>query len=451
MRRYFVVLALWAYVSHAHAQSTPQSPPPVEIPTALAAPTVGIGPRGNDYPAENVSVDLGGRVQFDVVDYALPQAFRQSLGGSPPLAPGVSFRRLRLDASGSIFRNTDYMLQIDFVNAIRLGPGGPPSTDVAVPTDAWIAFRELPYFGTVKIGNQKAPLSFEHLTSSRYLPFLERSLGFDAFAENFNNGFSPGISASDTAFEKRATWAVGVFKNTRSAFGYNVGDDETDITGRLTGLPIADDEGERLLHLGLGTSTRDADDGQGRHRARLDARNSPSAISTLIADTGLYTTARQYLVVPELAAVYGPFSMLAEYYASWEVDTVVTTNGVAASQGTSYLSSWYVEGHVFLTAERQAYNRNAGVFGAVKPNCPAAWGRHGITGRGAWQLTARYSELDLNDRLIRGGRARSYTAGVNWFLNQYVKLQANVFYTQRYESDTNGGLVGFASRLAFDF
>ena len=450
MRR-CVVVALWAVASYAQAQSPPESPPPVEIPPVLTNPTVGPGPRGNDYPAENVTVHLGGRIQFDAVDYALPRAFRQSLPGTSPLAAGVSFRRMRLDASGSLFQHADYMLQLDFANAIRLGPGGPASTDVVVPTDAWIAFREVPFFGSIKVGNQKAPISFEHLTSSRYLPFLERSLGFDAFAEGFNNGFSPGVSASDTAFEKRATWALGLFKTTRNPFGFNVGDGEFDVTGRLTALPIADDEGDRLLHVGLGASARDPDDGFVRHRARLDARNSPSALSSLIADTGLVAASGQYLVVPEVAAVVGPFSGQAEYYASWANRTVVVDRGVGVSQGTRFLSSWYVEGHVFLTGERQGYNRGAGVFGAVKPLSPAAWTRGGITGWGAWQLTARYSELDLNDRLVRGGRARSYTAGVNWFLNPYVKLQANVFYTQRYESETNGGLVGFASRLAFDF
>src|SRR4029077_8486738 len=91
---------------------------------------------------------------------------------------------------------------------------GYSSTDVAVPTDAWVTFKNLPIIGNIRVGNQKPLYSFEHLTSSRYLNFLERSLGFDAFAEGFDNGFEPGITVYDTYLDKRGTWGLGVFKNT---------------------------------------------------------------------------------------------------------------------------------------------------------------------------------------------------------------------------------------------
>ena len=90
----------------------------------------------------------------------------------------------------------------------------------------------------------------------------------------------------------------------------------------------------------------------------------------------------------------------------------------------------------------------------MKPLNPVNWSRSGFKSWGAWQLTARYTYLDLNDKMIVGGRANDLTVGLNWFLNQYMKVQWNYFLTDRQgDSNTNGnGLInGFATRLAFDF
>jgi phosphate-selective porin OprO/OprP len=337
---------------------------------AASFPTIdlraaGRGPRGGDYDSKNISVFLGGRAHLDAVDYALPRTLRGAIPGTNPLNPGVSFRRLRLDASGSIYSHIDYLFQIDFVNGVGFAnaPGNPVSTDVAVPTDAWVQFKELPIVGNIKVGNHKPYYSFEHLTSSRCLNFMERSLGFDAFAEGFNNGFEPGISIFDTYMDKRGTWALGVFKNTRNAFAFNVGRNETDVNGRVTFLPIYEEEGKYLLHMGVGASQRDPDNGQVRFRSRFDMRNAPSGLAALIADTGLFNASQQYLLVPELVGVMGPFSFQSEYYGSWLSNaSTVASNGTVMPQGSIFLHSWYVEGHLFLTGEHRAYNRNSGVF-----------------------------------------------------------------------------------------
>jgi phosphate-selective porin OprO/OprP len=283
---------------------------------------------------------------------------------------------------------------------------------------------------------------------------MERSLGFDAFAEGFNNGFEPGITAYDTYLEKRGTWGVGVFRNTRNAFAFNVGKNETDVNGRVTFLPIYEEEGKYLLHVGVGASQRDPDNGQVRFRSRFDLRNSPSALSPLIADTGMMNAAQQYLLVPELVGVFGPLSFQSEYYGSWINDVqTITASGKTLPQGNVFLYSWYAEAHLFLTGEHRAYNRNSGVFGAVKPLRPVEWTKDGFTGWGAWQITARYSYLDLNDKQVNGGRINDMTLGVNWFLNQWMKVQGNFFLADRDVANPagTGGVYGFGTRLALDW
>lgn len=52
------------------------------------------------------------------------------------------------------------------------------------------------------------------------------------------------------------------------------------------------------------------------------------------------------------------------------------------------------------------------------------WGETG--GHGTWEIAARYSYLNLNDGPIDGGRINDVTLGLNWYLNQYTKMQFNV-------------------------
>ena len=401
------------------------------------------------------SLFVGGRFQFDTVGYLTTRSIRDNVPGTSALDDGVSFRRIRLDMGGTIYKNVDFYAQVDFANGFLAVPGSNRLTNSTYPTDMWVTFKELPWLGNVRIGNQKPLYSFEHLTSSRFLNFMERSVGFDAFAEGFNNGFEPGVTVFDTYDEKRGTWGLGLFKTTRSPFGWNVGRNEAEVNGRATYLPVYECDGRSLVHLGLGAAERDLDDGQTRFRARLDARNSPSTFSSLVSDTGLLYGDRQQLLIPEFAAVFGPLSFQSELYASW-VQGAAPPNpdGTrSANRGNAFLWSAYGEVHYFLTGEHREYNRDSGAFTRVVPLRPFAWDRSGVSGWGAWQLAARYSYLDLNSGAISGGRLHDWTLGVNWFMNPNMKAQFNYFLAKR-DSPTplgNGLIHGFAARMAIDF
>ncbi len=246
-----------------------------------------------------------------------------------------------------------------------------------------------------------------------------------------------------------------MFKYTRSPFGWNVGRNEAEVNGRVTYLPVYEDGGRYLVHVGVGAAHRDLDQDQTRFRARLDARNSPSAFSPLVADTGTFFGNHQQLLIPEFVVVAGPWSLQSEYYASWVHDAqpVGPNNTRLANRGTVYLQSAYAEVGYFLTGEHREYSRDAGAFTRVTPHNPVAWTRAGFTGFGAWQLAARYSYLDLNSKGVRGGEVHDMTLGLNWFLNPNMKFQANYFLAGRNAAGTAGdGLIhGFAVRSAIDF
>jgi phosphate-selective porin OprO/OprP len=74
------------------------------------------------------------------------------------------------------------------------------------------------------------------------------------------------------------------------------------------------------------------------------------------------------------------------------------------------------------------------------------------TGSGAWELTARWSFVDLNDKNIRGGNINDITLGVNWFMNPYTKLVFNYIHAflnhpTRGHSDTD--IYGVMAQVDF--
>jgi phosphate-selective porin OprO/OprP len=47
------------------------------------------------------------------------------------------------------------------------------------------------------------------------------------------------------------------------------------------------------------------------------------------------------------------------------------------------------------------------------------------SGIGAWVIAARYSYVDLNDNLVFGGEQENIVVGLNWYLNDNMRLMFN--------------------------
>ncbi|MGC3972434.1 MAG: porin [Pirellulales bacterium] len=151
-----------------------------------------------------------GRSQMDAVGFSdSSEAAFNGLGGNQA-DTAVDFRRLRLGVEGTMYEQFDFAVEIDFVNSFNTNGSTnafAPNNNiknafdrqwagVPAPTDAWVGVRDVPIFGNVRIGNIKPMNGLEHLTSSRFLDFMERSYNQDAFVGRFNNGFQPGITSS---------------------------------------------------------------------------------------------------------------------------------------------------------------------------------------------------------------------------------------------------------------
>jgi phosphate-selective porin OprO/OprP len=129
--------------------------------------------------------------------------------------------------------------------------------------------------------------------------------------------------------------------------------------------------------------------------------------------------------VPEIAFLYGPFSVQAEYMAAM----------YARDPGRSdpTFDGGYINTSYFLTGENRGYNRKEGRFDRVKPyeNFFRVRDEDGqvATGKGAWELAYRYSWIDLNEDGIAGGRASDHTFGLNWYLTPYSRMMLNYVHS----------------------
>ena len=407
---------------------------------------------------------VGGRTQFDIVGTNVGDDVQFGKGGIGTYNDGVSFRRGRFAMEGSLWEVIGFNMEWDFINTTQASgtsAGTAATFNTPVPTDLWMSLMNIPFIGTVRIGNHKPWIGFEHLTSSRFLNFMERSAQFDAFIENGNNGFAPGVSMTNTwGSDENGMWGVGIWKTTRAIFGWNTGEGEWSGVGRATWLPIYRDNGRHLLHLGMGAQFADLDDAQVRFRARTATRQAPAAIHNIAAIAQTNGNS-QLLLNPELVANVGSFTFQAEYTYSqvYGVDKIIRTptqTNAAIAKQNFVAQGAYAEVLYFLTGEHRLYNKKNGAFDRIVPNrnyyLVNGENDSRIFQSGAWQVAARYSYLDLNDGPIRGGQLNDVTLGLNWFLNPNAKVQWNYSYGHRsVDAASDGGYHGFGMRFAFDW
>jgi phosphate-selective porin OprO/OprP len=362
-------------------------------------------------------------------------------------------RRVRLRLNGDIYERFDYMVEYDFANADNDNSGQQQATfgnlnGAPAPINVWMQVRDVPVLGNVRIGHQLKPIGMTNNTYQGFLPFMERPQVADAFYAPFDKGFATGITAQDTTESERVTWRYGVFRPLTNVFGVAL--NKYLVGSRVTGLPVYEDDGARLVHVGFGSTYGDLVEDELRSRARPLLRNGPGYAVPVLVDTGEIPGSRQYQLAPEFAAVNGSWTLQAEWAGQFLTDAVAPVGG---SQGTVFYHGGYVELLYFLTGEYQSYDKKEGVFSRVVPNRNfSAKKGDGCTGCGAWQIGARFDYLDLNDKAIQGGTTYTCTAGLNWYWNPNMKMQFNYILEHRDQPGvTPGWINGLGMRAAYDF
>jgi phosphate-selective porin OprO/OprP len=322
---------------------------------------------------------LDGRVQVDGALYR---------GSQNKLASGTDIRRARIGAKATLYKNWHGEFDVDFAdNAVEM-------------KDMWIGYVGFPNF-VLKAGQFKEPFSIETITSSKYITFMERS---------YIDNFSPDrhIGASVTNWGRVWYLSGGVFgqeAGTPDATGRSEG---TAVTGRAVFAPINTDKA--LIHFGGALSRRKPDAAAGADTNTVRFRARPE---TDISQARFITTGKVRFVDHtnyyngEIVTTYGPLTVQGEY-------TKVSLVRLG-DRPTANFDGMYASASFFLTGEHRPYLMEEGEFDRIIPK----------SSRGAWEVAARWSTMDLNDLTegvaIKGGRGTNVTLGLNWHMNANFK------------------------------
>lgn len=338
-----------------------------------------------------------------------------------PEALGAStflVRKARPILEGTVFDRFSFLLVPDFGNG------------ATVLQDAYVDAKITPWL-KLRGGKFKAPVGLERLQSDSANLFIERAYP-SSIVPNRDIGFELLGDIADGV----VSYAAGIFNGVTDGNSADTDiSDGKDVAGRLFVQPFLQSD-SALKGLGLGVG--------GTWGAQKGSATSP-AVPTYRTGNGQLTFFRYsttagnvtqsdktvYRVSPQLYYYLGRFGLLGEYALSHQV-VVNSVNGHDHLTNTA----WQVASSFLLTGDKAS-------FKGVKPKKAfnpkeSTWG--------ALELAGRITELKIDSDafpryaslLSSAKKATSFTGGVNWYLNDNVRLMNNYEHTLFKRGSTTG-------------
>lgn len=344
---------------------------------------------------------LGGRIHADAAYHSGDDLVKAGTKTHNEANDGTEIRRARMEMAGTFYKDWEFRTVADFAdNAVAM-------KDVYLRYSGW----DLAH---ITAGQQKQNFSRELMESSNDLMFMERSL-----MDVLNNPVvDRAIGLNLNSKGKQWTAALGIFGDsitppTKTAAGSDKYDEGWGISSRLTYAPIQ--EKTKLIHLGIAGNYRTADDNAEVAKSKaLDYAYKSSHGSMLSLLEYKPTNVDSIKMVGlEASGLYGPFSAGGEYTRAW----------VDRDGGNNFTSDgWYAEAAWSITGESRKYKD--GVFKYLEPAKKFS-PKNG--GWGAWELAARYSQVNLGKGTTPADdiAASNMTMALNWYINSNFRFMAD--------------------------
>ena len=301
---------------------------------------------------------------------------------------GTSIRRARLGIAGKFLGDWGYKYLHDFGN------------NKQELQDAFITYKASKNLG-FKVGQFKEFIGLEFQTGSPNWTFME-------------------LPVTDALTPRRSVGAslLANYDNLRvnlGVFGMNATKKIADDEGYSTDLNVSYQflhDKKRHFHVGATASYRVPDSAGDSISYKVKADTSTQSLNSLSTGT-ISGVDNNILYGLQALGIYGPLLVQGEYLRS----DVNRENGL---QDVDF-SGHYIQAAYLLTGESRGFNFKKYKKSGIKPLNPLT--KDG--GSGAWELAARYENLDLTDNSVTGGEIDKYTFGLNWYPNNYLRLQAN--------------------------
>jgi phosphate-selective porin OprO/OprP len=394
---------------------------------------------------------------FSIKLHGLVQADYRSNTVSGVSTNGWLIRKARPWIEGSLFGWIDYKITPEFATTtsnVATVPSGTGATVVGSTTlgtpeviDAYADFKFKPWL-KMRAGKFKPFVGLARLQSDTVGKFLEQSY----VTANLLPQRDVGAALFGDLFEGKLSYAVGYSNGVIDGGDQSIAIDnnnDKELTARLFTEPFKGQDSV-LAGLGVGISGTKIDQRGSSTSSQLPSYKSFSQAnffsyitgSTVANDLNAYANGDRIRWSPQMYYYYGPFGVMAEYAReSQDVTRGLTTRSLDHD-------AWEVTGSYLLTGEKASY-------GDVKPNQPF---KPGTDGWGAWEIVARYNEMNLDDDTFVGSispsvnsanlaladikksakSAKGVGIGLNWYLNNYTR------FTLDYEhaSYTGGATIG---------
>jgi phosphate-selective porin OprO/OprP len=355
--------------------------------------------------------------QYDMAYYAQnARAANLSSANGPDLSSGANFRRVQLGIQGTLFGDWSYNFNYDFAGA------GGTETPGHIQS-VYVQYDGLKPFG-VRVGAFPPSAGLEDNTGSPDTIFLERNSPSD-LARNIAGG--DGRDAVSVFYAGDQIYGSLSYTGDKIADS-GVFDEQQALLGRLSYLFYSSDDLKAIASANGTYVFKVADAGVGPNAARPITLNDPPELTvdntgTKLISTGALNAARVIEWGLEGAVQYQNFYTQAGYFG-YGVDQRAALPSYA-------FDGWYAQATWVMTGESRTYNTASAAFTNPRPRIPFSLKGGGW---GAWELAARYSDLDLNDHPgqlgvavptdgLRGGDQRIFTAGLNWYPNSDLKFE----------------------------
>jgi len=370
-------------------------------------------------PDTNFVATLHGLVQLDSRTFLVGHAVNNP-------NDGFLLRRARPIFTGTLFHDFDFNFTPDFGgSAVQI-------------FDAYLNYHYNPA-AQVEVGKFKSPVGLEVLQTDNWTYFNERSIATDLLPNR-----DLGAQLHGDLFGGGLSYAAGILDGAPDYLGTTLNavpssaDSNLAFAGRLFAQPWKNSKIDGLKGLGFGVGGSYENDRLGTvANSGLSPGYKTDGQETFFSYNGTATSAgTHWRISPQGYYYYGPFSLLGEYVVSDQElsgGTVTTTKPVDLQN-----KAWEISGGWVLTGEDASYN-------GVTPLHPFNL-RNGSWG--AWQIAARYADLDVDNNAFKDGfatagsatEARAWSVGLNWYLNRDIRANVSFAHTAFSLYDGNNSL-----------
>lgn len=448
------VQALAAKVDSLEARAAPAAaapPPPPPAPVAVIQtppqasapkPTTVVSIAGGHPSIQSADgqfvANLHGVMQFDAAGYFQDKAgpitsdFRRGAAATDTahardLSSGSNFRRARIGIDGRAFGDWEYNLLFEY--------GGAGEEDAGHIQEMWAQYSGLKPFH-IRIGAFPPSVGLEDQGSTNGSLFLERPAVSDIARSLAGGDFREAgeiWGGTDRWYVSAAvsgrtvgvvnSQATGVAQPFDSALGF---------LGRAAFAPVKTND--LLIELGVHGSYVDRVVDAGGPDAAASAVRYPISFQerpelrvdgTRLISTGSLNARHASTLGLEASALFHSLFLQSEY-EHFQIERLNPAAGVSDPD----FHGWYVEGGWTITGEKRRFDPGSFAWSASPVDHPfslanGTWG--------AFELTGRYSDINLNYHAgalgtaptpdaVRGGEQEIWTVGMNWYPNTFYKF-----------------------------